>query len=404
MRFRLCTGLLLGSLLPLLSACRTEVEGTWPNGKPKALRTYSLMGAKDSLRLKRERTFYFNDRPERDARYRKGRLHGDYADFWHNGQKRSSGRYVDGKKQGEWVEWFNDFTPAAKGAYQDDRKVGPWVELYESGDLRAEGEYRDGRPVGTWKRWSRKGDLTEESSCFEANAEGRRKTFHADKTPMEEYLCRYGVPRGAFERRNVEGEVEERGVFDSAGRKDGVWERFHPDGLPAERRTWKGGLEADSLWAWDAAGRIRQRGHFVDGVGEVVGYDSLGRLASRERRARGKPEGESWTYHPDGKPKGLVLNRDGKGVLFKKWHANGRLAGEGGFKDGKRSGPWSQYGPEGQPLELALYEGGRLHGERKLFDSTGRLTQVQRYERGYPASGSFPGGLKPSYAKDKDSK
>jgi antitoxin component YwqK of YwqJK toxin-antitoxin module len=393
----------LAAALFLFSGCRTETAGVWPSGEPKALRTYSLWGPKDSLHLVRERTFYFNGKPERDARYRKGRLHGDYADFWQNGQKRSVGTFVDGKRQGPWEEWFNDYTVAAKGDYKDDRKHGPWMELYESGDLRAEGEYVEGREAGTWKRWSRKGDLTEESSCYPDNAEGRRKTFHAANTPLEDYGCVRGVPRGEYEKRSIEGEVVERGTWDSAGRKHGVWERFHANGKPAERRSWKEGVETDSLIAWDTAGRVRERGFFLEGSGEVTGYDSLGRLASRERRVKGAPEGPSWSYHPNGKPKGLVVYRQGKAEAYKSWHDNGRLAGEGVFEDGKRTGLWARYGSRGQTLEVAHYAAGKLHGERRLHDSAGNLMQVQRYERGYPATGRIVGGMESNFAKEKDS-
>jgi antitoxin component YwqK of YwqJK toxin-antitoxin module len=382
--------------LAALAGCRAVVESAYPDGKPKVERTYNLFGPKDSANLKRERTWYFNGKPEKDARYRRGILHGPYRDFWHNGQLRNQGEYVDGRRQGPWKVHFNQFTVASQGSYLDGLKEGEWIDSWENGDLKARGEFRRGREVGTWRRWASRGDLVEETSCFEANDTGRYASYHADRTPKEEYRCRRGKPVGGYVRLSLEGEVEQRGRYDSAGRKDGLWETFHPGGKPASRHAYRAGVQVDSLWAWDRAGRVRERGFLVDGAGEKVAYDSLGKVISRMRISGGKPDGESWSYYPDGKRMSLVVYGKGQPVLNRKWHPNGRLAQEGAFEEGKRDGEWKRFGEAGQPLETTWYRKGIYHGERKLYDSTGRLIQVLRYEHGYPAEGRFPAGLKGS--------
>lgn len=390
--------LLLAAAWALAAGCRPETMGRYPDGKPKLVRSYSWLGARDSAHLVREQAFHFNGKPERDARYRKGRLHGPYAEFWSNGQKKTVGRYVDGKRQGDWEVYFNQFSVAAKGAYRDDRKDGPWREYYENGELKSEGEFRQGREVGTWRKWANKGDLLLENSCFEANDSGRYRSFHAANTPKDEHACRRGVPVGPFVRLNPEGDVEAQGSFDSAGRKQGAWETFHPGKVPATRTIYRNGVVADSQWSWDAKGRVRERGFFSGDKGEVTVYDSLGRLAERRALVKGFPEGETWGYHPDGRKKSLVIYAGGQPVSLRRWHANGRLASEGRFEKGKRTGEWKQFDAQGRPQELAHYVDGLLHGERQLFDSGGALSQVQRYERGYPAEGKFPGGIKDRFS------
>lgn len=390
------------ALALVLTACREETVVRHPDGGPKVIRSYGLFGGRDSTNLVRERTFHSNGKPERDARFKGGAMHGPYVDFWQNGQKKSQGRYVDGKRQGTWEFYFNQYSVAAKGDFKDDRKDGPWNEFYENGELRAQGGYRDGADTGTWRRWGTKGDLLEENSCFEANAEGRFKSFHAANTPKEDYACRKGFPVGPYSKLSPEGEVAERGTFDSLGKRDGTWETFHPGHLPATRKGWRHGVEADSVLAWDAKGRLRERGFRVDGAGTVEKYDSLGRLAERATRAAGGLDGETWSFHPDGKKKSRIEYKGGLPLTLQRWHPNGKLSQEGRFEAGKRTGEWKRFGEQGQPLEVARYEKGLMHGERHLYDSTGKLTQVQRYERGYPAEGKFPGGLKPTYQKEKD--
>lgn len=389
----------------LLGGCRTVIEATYPGGEPKVVRTYGLAGLwgrRDSTTLRRERTFHFNGKPERDAHFLRGKLHGTYQDFWHNGQRRSRGEYVDGLRQGIWEYYFNEYSLAQKGAYQDDLKEGPWVELWENGDLRAEGEYRNGRETGTWKRYAAGGDLVEETSCFEANAEGRRRTYHAERTPKEDYACERGMPAGPYEKRNVEGGVEERGTFGPGGKKEGLWETFHPDGTPASRRTYRGGVEVDSLLVLDAAGRVRERGFLPDGKGEILVHDSLGRLVESRGMVDGRPEGEVLTFYPDGKKRSLIVHVDGRPTSMRKWHPDGRVAAEGAFRGGKRHGEWRQWGPDGRLLDLSRYVDGFLHGDREMYDSSGALMRVQRYERGYPAEGRFPGGVKPTYGAKRE--
>lgn len=392
--FRLFLAPAFMSCLLFLGGCREVVEKTYPDGKPMVKRTYGLMGGRLPGNLRHEQTFYFNGKPERDAHFRKGVLDGPYAEFWHNGQKKVVGQYAGGKKQGPWEHYFNQFAVAAKGAYKDDFRDGPWLEYFENGELKAQGDYRQGQESGLWKRWGKKGDLILENTCFESNAEGRYRTFHANNTPKEDYPCRRGVPFGAYARRNMDGDVEERGAFDSTGKKDGVWETLHPGGSPASRRTYRAGIETDSLYAWDVAGRIRERGYFASGAGEIVAYDSLGRISERKRMVAGRPEGEDSTFHANGKPKTLVVYRDGLPVSMRRWHANGTLSLEGLFEGGKRAGEWKQFGDKGQAQDVSRYVDGLLHGERRMYDSTGRLTTVMRYEHGYPAEGKFPGGLK----------
>ena len=54
-------------------------------------------------------------------------------------------------------------------------------------------------------------------------------------------------------------------------------------------------------------------------------------------------------------------------------------------------------------MDVSRYAEGLLHGERQMYDSTGKMTTVMRYEHGYPAEGKFPGGLKPKFAPKVDS-
>lgn len=392
----------------LLAGCgKDQVAEKYPNGKPKTIRTYGFFGGATPGNLKREQTFFFNEHKESDSHWKDGKLDGPYEDYWHNGQKKSQGRYREGKKTGEWDFFYNQFTLSSKGNYKDDQKDGPWNSFWENGALKSQGSFSAGQEVGTWKEWTAKGEMAAVNSCFASNDTGRYVSYHANNTVKEEYACKQGVPSGEYLKKDPDGTVVERGRFDAQGRKDGLWEAFWAEGKPASKRSYAAGLEQDSGWAWDEAGRLRERSRFDSGSGERILYDSLGHLVQRTRYVKGQPDGEDWSYWPEtaggrgAVPKGrvadmpgpkrqLIVYAAGKPVTMRKWHVNGKAMAEGQFQDGHRAGEWKDWWEDGTLKEVSHFEGGALHGERLFYDPKGKLIRTARYEHGYPAEGRIP--------------
>lgn len=409
----------LVGLVPLgLVGCGKErVEAKYPSGKPKVIRTYGLSsfwsGAQPG-NLIREQKFYYNDHKESEARFRRGVLHGTYEDFWLNGQKKNQGKYRDGKREGDWEAYFNQYTLASKGRYQNGLKVGQWNGFWENGTLKSQGDYAAGKETGTWKEWTAKGEPISENSCFEANPEGRYLSYHANKTVKEDYLCKRGVPTGAYLKKDPDGTVAERGAFDAQGRKEGAWETFYPGGAKASLRQYAGGLDQDSAYAWDEAGRLRERAHFDSGTGERLSYDSLGRLIERRHFLKGQPDGESWAYwtisgsmsdplrwppsqpgvtDKQGPKRSMILYDNGKPVSMRKWFPGGKPMAEGVFENGHRAGEWKDWWENGKLKEVSHFQDGALHGERFFYDNLGKLQRIQSYEHGFPSKGKIPKGL-----------
>jgi antitoxin component YwqK of YwqJK toxin-antitoxin module len=388
--------------LGMLTGCAKEkVEAKYPDGKPKVIRTYNPLSVVTPENLRRQQTFFFNGNKESDGYYRDGQLHGKFQDFWHNGQKKSEGEYKKGKKEGEWVFHYNEFTVSSKGRFRNDLREGEWNSYWQNGDLKSQGSFAAGKEIGTWKEWNAKGELLSENSCFESNPQGRFISFHANKTVKEEYQCRAGVPSGTYVKKDPDGVTIEKGAFDAQGRKDGLWETFHGNDKPASVKRYGGGIEKDSSFAWDEAGRLSEKAHFDStGTGERISYDSLGHVLEKRRFLKGQPEGESWSYWPVGNPKAgpgpkrsVVTYKDGKPAEMRKWHPNGKPMAEGVFKDGHRAGEWKDWWENGALKEISRFEKGALHGERLFYDSTGKLMRTTRYEHGYPASGKIPKGM-----------
>jgi antitoxin component YwqK of YwqJK toxin-antitoxin module len=378
----------------LLAGCGKErIVSKYPNGKPKLIRTYNPLSIVTPENVRRQQTFFYNGNPESDSYYRDGILHGPYADFWTNGQKKTVGKYRAGKKEGDWESYYNQFTLSSKGAYKNDVKEGTWYGFWENGALKSQSLFAAGKETGTTKEWSAKGEPTAENSCFEANPRGNYVSYYANKTPKEQYECRSGIPYGNYRKQDPDGAVMERGVFDIQGRKDSVWETFHPNGKPASIKRYLGGLEQDSSYAWDEAGRLTEKARFDSGSGERLAYDTLGHLIERRRFLKGQPDGECWIYWPQGGKRSLVNYRDGKPVDMHKWHPNGKPMADGIFANGHRSGEWKDWYETGVLKEISHFQDGALHGERQFFDPKGKLIRSLRYEHGFPADGKIPKGL-----------
>ncbi len=399
----------LASLLFLAGCGKDKVTEYYPNGKPKTLRTYGVFGGMNPGNLKREQTFFFNEHKESDSHWKDGKLDGIYEDYWHNGQKKSQGRYRAGKKTGEWDFYYNQFTLSSKGSFKDDQKDGPWDSYWENGALKSQGSFSGGQEVGTWKEWTAKGETAAVNSCFASNDTGRYVSYHANNTVKEEYACKRGVPSGEYLKKDPDGTVVERGRFDSQGRKDGLWEAFWAEGKPASKRGYAAGMEQDSGWAWDEAGRLKERAHFDSGSGERVLYDSLGHLVQRTHYLKGQPDGEDWSYWPEGPVPGgrgaasagrvadkpgpkrqLIVYAMGKPVTMRKWHVNGKDMAVGQFEDGHRAGEWKDWWEDGTLKEISHFQAGSLHGDRLFYDAKGKLIRTSRYEHGYPAEGRIP--------------
>jgi uncharacterized protein len=386
----------------LLIGCdRTKVTEKHVNGKPKAIRTYTLFGAKTETHLKRLQTFYSNGNKEADTHYRHAKRHGPYLDYWQNGQKKSEGRFEAGNKEGEWVFYYNQFTVSARGHFKENLKVGRWHQYWENGDPKAEGNFHAGKEIDTLKEWNVKGEPMVENACFETNEHGSYRNFNPNKSIKEDYACHFGVPVGVYTRKDADGQVIEKGVFDEKGRKEGAWEVFNSDQGRASLKHYHQGLENDSSFAWDAAGRLSERGFFKDGQGERFHYDSLGHLIEKQYFAQSHPEGEAWVYYPTGVKRSLVVYKDGLPAELHKWHANGKLKGEGLYQAGLRTGQWKEYGENGMLLESSEYQAGILHGQHMFYDGHGKLTRTLRYEHGYPAEGKIPAALAADIYKSK---
>lgn len=384
-------GLALALALPFSGCGRDEVTGRYPEGGEKEILTYTWFGPKDSLHLLRRRTFTFDGHPESDIRYRGGKREGEASFYWTNGQLMEKGEYRNDRREGPWIFHHNQYVRSAEGAYREGERDGPWESYYEDGSLRARGELAMGDTVGTWIFFGLRGDTILVSDCNPSQPRGEYRSRHENGVEFETYACRAGFPVGPYTRFSERGVLEESGTYDSLGRKDSVWETFHPGGKPASRQEYASGLWSGTIEAWDDSGRVTEKGRFTEGTGTRERFRPDGRLAARDSFFRGKRAGVAEVYAGRGTVLRRTWYREGEPDSLRQWHANGTLSLQGGYRDGKRDGVWKEWYANGKAKEISPYDTGTFHGERRFFDSTGRLFRTQQYYRGLPTVGTLPG-------------
>ena len=309
-----------------------------------------------------------------------------------------------GRKQGSWIEFYPDRSSMVEGTYQNDLKHGYWkyyrsngnlirTELWDqgvlvedapqtakveiqreidpnTGKLRSIGAYLDGKPNGTHNFFDEQG-LPTRSAVY---AQGRL--------------------------------LEEGGIVDEQGRKQGHWKRFYPsmavmhegDYIDDKRAgVWKYFFEdsaleqtgsyrndlAEGTWTWYyPGGAIWREEEFVAGLedGPSVEYASNGEVITRGEYIEGLKEGPwIWTYG-DYREEGSYFEGERQGV-WKHWYADDdRLRFEGAYLNGQPDGMHQYYHPNGALQRRERWSNGSKRDLWEYFNADGQRYLTVEYD------------------------
>ena len=104
-------------------------------------------------------------------------------------------------------------------------------------------------------------------------------------------------------------------------------------------------------------------------TGIVYTEDGNGGLQKEVTYEKGRPSGNSTTYHPNGRVKIMIDN--GK---WKSYYPSGKLRVEGKLERNLESGVWKYYYENGQLAKETPYQSGEKHGIHKEWDKDGNQT------------------------------
>lgn len=143
--------------------------------------------------------------------YKKGLLHGLRVVYYHKERRiKKIGNFYNGVPDGEWETFYNAV-----------------------GRLKRTGQYKKGRRHGLWA-W-----------------------FYQDSQPMENITYNRGKKHGPiacfFPNGDQPPTIQTKGV-NLNNKREGIWERFHPNGKMLCRATYANGVITE--WEWfDASGK-----------------------------------------------------------------------------------------------------------------------------------------------------
>ena len=116
-------------------------------------------------------------------------------------------------------------------------------------------------------------------------------------------------------------------------------------------------------------------------------YDESGKLLSKEAWVKGKKEGISYVYLPDGAVSEEKTFRNGvEEGGFKQYFEAGKLKSHGAYKAGKLDGRVAYLYPNGVEAAAGFYREGKKSGPWIYRDKEGKVTEKELYKDGELAS------------------
>lgn len=241
-----------------------------------------------------------------------------------------------------------------------------------AGRLRREQVFRAGRATGPLRLFAGSGALELEAHLVDGVLEGPWKRFHPvpagraagteDPHPAETGSYRAGRRDGLFRRYDPDGHLLAEDTWRD-GRLEGPWRRYHPDGRVAASGARRAGEPEGVVRRFDREGRLVEETTWRAGVlhGLHRRFASSGAPLLEETWRRGRLHG-----------------------VRRVWDEAGRLRREERYREGELDGVTRLFAPEGHLREEIHYRRGRRHGPTTLWHGPGRAALVGQYEDGRP--------------------
>jgi uncharacterized protein len=346
--------------------------------------------------------------------------------YYKDGRVKQTIPFAAGKEEGPGFEYAPDstiitITQYKMGFVQKEEKInrrdlgglkqGMWKTYYPSGIIKTEVNYTDDKMNGYLKEYSPKGSLVNTTKyingALQTNvpelAKLDVKTVYYDngavkytatyKDGVAEGIQREFSPEGKVigAKTFVEGVLTGEGILDTAGRQQGHWVEYHPNGQVKSKGDYLNGKRIGEWIFYYPNGKVEQKGKY-DKKGKAQGpwkwYYESGNLWREENYRNDLQDGMMIEY-TDNDPD------------------NAKVITKGEYIDGMKEGPWVLEAPDYR--EEGSYKGDRRDGEWKhYYTSTGKIRFTGKFIDGVPdglqtfyypngkerQSGKYAGGLK----------
>jgi antitoxin component YwqK of YwqJK toxin-antitoxin module len=284
-------------------------------------------------------------------------------------------------------------------------KQGEWIEFYPTGGKKSEKSYKDDLLHGYYKEYDQRGLLTitmlyENGSVVESNVADQPdieiiNRYNAENKLIYSGPFRNNVPVGVHREFGTDGKVSNafiyndngvkisEGIVDEAGRFNGRWKDFYPDGKVQAEGTYTDSRRS-GIWKFhNTKGAIEQTGSYNNGRPDGLWkwYYENGSILREEEYFQGQRDGQFTEYSPAGD------------IISQGQYSDGERNGDWTFRSGDnteagkyiiglKDGQWKSYFPDGKLRFKGVFIQGNSDGQHLYYYETGKIKEEQFFRNG----------------------
>ena len=193
------------------------------------------------------------------ANISKGVLEGEWTMYAYGDNVVEKAIFRNGCYDGEYVQTYGD-----REIYTfKNCELQHYIAYYSNGQLKVERIYENGKLHGEVKEYDETGKLIKESNF--ANGKRHGKQFEVGSNGYSETSSyNNGIQVGEYLAKFGNGDIAEKGEYDSEGKKTGKWIDNRDNGDPHEETNYKNGMYHGEVKKY-ANGKLYRLEEYVDG-------------------------------------------------------------------------------------------------------------------------------------------
>lgn len=182
----------------------------------------------------------------------------------------------------------------------------------------------------------------------------------------------------------LSSQAQEVNQTDAQGKKQGRWEKLHPNGMLRYEGQFKDDSPTGLFKYYFDTGKLQAtNNHGTDGSVASHHYHPNGKLKAKGLY-HGQKKDSLWQYFNDNEV--LVLEETYKQDMLhgvqRIYFDNGQLGEETHYRDSIKHGAWNKFYPNGNAWIEAHYKDGNLDGSFKIWHEDGKPKVQGNYESG----------------------
>ena len=298
------------------------------------------------------------------ADFSKGLPHGNWTLYSYN-KEAEKASFKNGKYDGEVHEYYDghSITTLKEGVMQHH------ISYHPNGKLKVERFYENGRLNGEMKEYDNEGKLIREAHYLQGKRNGKYMERNLDGyTSTSNY--KNDVLEGEYVELFGNGQIAQKGSYDSSGKKTGRWVRYKNDGTLIEDVGYLDGVYHGEKRSY-SQGELSSVTEYEKGKnhGKHIWYYSANPKIKREEKnyVNNELEGPTKYYTDKGVLYTEILYKKGKETLTREFDRNsGTIYAESTYKDGNI-------------IRKKIYDNKGNLKLLRLVDERGSLVDVQEY-------------------------